>query len=124
MRLLAVCAYLALRDTPLSPMPPPLLPTLLPQIAAFVRQHLYDASTSQLRRAYTNAVSSVPGFADDYACQTAGCFARGWLFRAAFRETVQCHGTAAANDATVAPTATRFNPATTLHLCRHGQRAA
>jgi len=42
------------------------------QIASFVRQHLYDASTRQLLRVYTNGPSSVPGFADDYACEHAG----------------------------------------------------
>ena len=39
------------------------------QVASFVRQHLYNAATRQLRRAYTNGPSAVPGFADDYACE-------------------------------------------------------
>ncbi|PRW45152.1 spermatogenesis-associated 20 [Chlorella sorokiniana] len=42
------------------------------KIAAFVRQHLYDAPTRQLRRAYTDGPSSVPGFADDYAYMISG----------------------------------------------------
>ncbi|KAL4448270.1 hypothetical protein ABPG75_005489 [Micractinium tetrahymenae] len=40
--------------------------------AAFVREHLYDASTGRLRRAFTLGPSAVQAFADDYAYVIAG----------------------------------------------------
>lgn len=40
--------------------------------AECIRKNLYDQSTGQLRRAYMNGPSNVPGFSDDYAWCIAG----------------------------------------------------
>eukprot|EP00877_Chromochloris_zofingiensis_P013089 jgi/Chrzof1/8033/UNPLg00078.t1 len=42
------------------------------KVAGFVHQHLYDAGTGKLRRAFCKAPSAVEGFADDYAYLIGG----------------------------------------------------
>lgn len=42
------------------------------QVGRFVQEHLWDSSSSKLRRSFCRGQSAVEGFADDYAHVVAG----------------------------------------------------